>query len=336
MHTKENSTQIAQSAGSLSRDRAAGKMDLKPPLAIVYDMTRVCPMNCRICCMGAVSAKKDAGDELTPEEKLALINQSGELRKDRDVNMDFSGGEIFTDMNNVNVLEHAASIHGKEKIGVSTSGFRIDSALAHRLAGCVNEVEMTMDAPPGVRYKLRPKAYAETAAKAIPHLREAGIQVGIQTVLAQSNSDCATLRKLYAELCARGVNVWSLLAFYPSGRGAEYPEERLTPEKQQAIVNFLKELHFDNPSACKPTLDFHYTMPGSGKSQECRCVRKSIGILPNGEVTACFWAVDHGTSISDPKFRLGNIREHSLAEIFKNQQAMYWASCAHTCELEAV
>ena len=53
-------------------------------------------------------------------------------------------------------------------------------------------------------------------------------------------------------------------------------------------------------------------MPGTEKSPECRCVRKSIGILPDGKVTACFWELEEGGKLTDNKFLLGDIREEGM------------------------
>jgi ligand-binding sensor protein len=95
----------------------------------------------------------------------------------------------------------------------------------------------------------------------------------------------------------------------------------------QSMVNYIQVEH-------KPKVDFHYLMPGHSKyTTECRCVRKSIGILPNGDVVACFWALDSATGAIDPKFLLGNVKESSLLEILNSEKARYWSDCSHGCEL---
>jgi len=90
----------------------------------------------------------------------------------------------------------------------------------------------------------------------------------------------------------------------------------------------------ENTSFNKPKIDFHYTMPGHEKHTDiCRCVKKSIGILPNGKVTACFWAVNGATEITHEKFFLGDVREQTLVEILNSDKAKYWTRGCHSCEL---
>ena len=75
-------------------------------------------------------------------------------------------------------------------------------------------------------------------------------------------------------------------------------------------------------------------MPGHKKHTDvCRCVRHSIGILPNGNVVACFWALDSNTGTVEDKYLLGNVRQNSLLEILNGEKAHYWSDCEHCCEL---
>ncbi len=305
---------------------------MKETLSVVYDMTKLCPWNCPICCMGASSKQDACQDELPLARKLALMEEVRDL--ERPVKLDFSGGEILTNPENLTVIERAAALLGRERIGISASGWHINNDTAARLSACCAECEMTMDTPPGRPYVLRPTAYAAAAAEAVRPLRAHGVRVGIQTVLARSNTNAGNLTELYGWLCENGVDEWSLLRFYPSGRGAAFPDERLFPELECWAVHFIQRLDRENPSPHKPSVNFHYTMAGHPKSSsECRCVRKSIGILPDGKVTACFWAVDANTGIVDPKFLLGSLKENSLKEILSGAAAAYWTTKPHCCEL---
>lgn len=311
-------------------------MNTNSKLSVIYDITKRCPWNCSICCMGAVPDCEALKGELSLEKKLSLMDDLAEVNQIRDVYVDFSGGEIFTNMDNVLVIEKAAALLGKSKIGISTSGFMMTDNLAERLSHCICECEMTMDVVPGHPYPLRPIGYSIAAANALPHLRKHGIRTGIQTVLAHSNCNAQNLRNIYSYLCKAGVDNWSLLKFYPSGRGANYKQEVLTEEEEAWAVSFITELDASNKHDQKPMIDFHYTMKGHSKySMECRCVRKSIGIMPNGSVTSCFWAIDSSTDIIDSKYLLGSTKHNTLGEILRGDKAAYWMSCMHKCELVA-
>ncbi len=306
----------------------------KMPLSIIYDVTKQCPWNCAICCMGASPKPEECANELSHSQKLNLMEQIAAVAQEREVRIDFSGGEVFTDLRNVEVLEYAAKLLGREKVGVSSSGYKIGDTLAGRLSKCISDCEMTMDSVPGTSYSLRPKGYAEAAAQALPFLQEYGIQTGIQTVLAKENCKEGTLRALYTWLCEHRVDNWSLLRFYPSGRGAAYAGQCITEEEEAWAVRLIQQMDWENASEVKPEIDFHYTMKGHPKhSQVCRCVRKSIGILPDGRVTSCFWAIDGEMRIADGKFALGSVLEKPLQELLSGEKAAYWMACEHSCEL---
>lgn len=307
-------------------------------LSIIYDVTALCPWNCAICCMGASSDISCRRDELTQEQKLDVANQVRELCDNGyDVKIDLSGGEIFTDKpHHMELLSALSAVLGKEKVGVSCSGFGIDKKLSEFLAQTVHDVEMTMDVVPFRSYNLRPTEYSVAAAKAVHLLKSAGCKVGLQTVATSYNSSYADALAVFAWACANGVDNWSILRFFPSGRGLAFLEAAMDDEACEAYVHMVQEITESTHSENKPEVDFHYLMPGHKKySNICRCVRHSIGILPNGDVVACFWALDSSTGAVDPKFLLGNIRDNSLLEILNNEKARYWSDCEHCCELSS-
>lgn len=307
-------------------------------LSVIYDVTALCPWNCSICCMGATSDKSCRNDELTQAQKLDVVRQIKELSENGyDVRIDLSGGELFTDVSaHTELLSELSSVLGRDKVGVSCSGYGITDKLAEFLGKTVHDIEMTMDVVPYRPYKLRPVGYSVAAAKAVSLLKAAGCEVGLQTVVSSYNSSYADALAVYAWACANGVNNWSILRFFPSGRGAAYPEATMTDAQCEAYVHMVQDMADNVPSEHKPEVDFHYLMPGHKKhTNVCRCVRHSIGILPNGDVVACFWALDSSTGAVDPKFLLGNVKDSSLLEILNSKKAHYWSDCEHCCELGA-
>lgn len=305
-------------------------------LSIIYDVTALCPWECAICCMGASSDKNCRSNELSQSQKLSIAKQVKELcNNGYDVRIDLSGGEIFTDKHNhMELLKAFSDVLGKEKVGVSCSGYGIDKKLAKFLGNTVEDVEMTMDVVPYRFYKLRPTGYSVSAAKSVHLLKEAGCKVGLQTVASSYNNSYADAQAVFAWACANKVDNWSILRFFPSGRGANYPEAAMNDEDCEAYVHMVQEISAISRSEHKPKVDFHYLMPGHKKhTNVCRCVRHSIGILPNGDVVACFWALDGNTGAIDPKFLLGNVNNNTLLEILNSEKAHYWSDCEHCCEL---
>ncbi|MDR1493286.1 MAG: SPASM domain-containing protein [Planctomycetaceae bacterium] len=97
------------------------------------------------------------------------------------------------------------------------------------------------------------------------------------------------------------------------------------------LVKRIRQI-YDSKSGEKPKIDFHYLLPGTEKNSSCRCVKNSIGILPDGRAIACFWAVKEGGVLCDDKFLLGDVTKQPLTEILESENARYWRGyCAgHT------
>lgn len=306
-------------------------------ISIIYDVTALCPWGCAICCMGATADMSCRRNELTQKQKLDVVRQVKDLSQNGyDVRIDLSGGEPFTDIPaHTELIAEFSKVLGKDKVGVSCSGYGIDRKLAEFLGKTVQDVEMTMDVVPDkYHYKLRPAGYSAAAAKAVPLLKEAGCEVGIQTVANTYNCSFDDALAVFDWACNNGVDRWSILRFFPSGRGADYPEAAMTDKECSEYVRMVQNIADSRTVGHKPVVDFHYLMPGHSKYTDvCRCVRHSIGILPNGNVVACFWALDSNTGAIDPKFLLGNVKDSSLLEIMNGKKAHYWSDCEHCCEL---
>lgn len=308
---------------------------MRKSLSIIWDVTRRCPWDCNICCMGAVRSAECLKEEMSYTQKENVLQQMAELKEAGwDLRLDLSGGEIMTNFDeHMQLISKASELFGKNQVGISASGYRINEAAARQLAEKVSDVELTLDCLSDVEYPLRKKGYHQTAMEAAQQLKKANVSVGIQTVLCRRNADKNILRNLLYWLCQNEIDEWSILKFFPKGRGKAYMDEVLSEAENREMVKVIQELHKE-VEGIKPKLNFHYLMPGHEKStQICRCVTKSIGILPDGRVTACFWALDDTMGVEDDKFLLGNVTTHTLKDILEGPKAMYWTACVHGCEL---
>ena len=304
----------------------------KKKISIIFDVTHKCPHNCQICCMGATLQGRPT--ELSFKDKMDVVAKVKELKENGyDVKVDLSGGEIFTNIeDHKKVIKAFSKAIGRENLGISCSGMFMTDDLAEFLKKYVADVEMTMDTLPDEDYEYRPKSYAKSAAKALIPLKKAGVKIGIQTVVTKSNCSLEQSKKMYEWLCKKEVDEWSILKFMPFGRGEDYKEAEMTDSECEKFVEMIRKMDKENRSEKKPKIDFSYMMPGQEKYNGlCRCVRHSIGILPDGEITSCFWAVNRDSEIMYSKFKLGNVKWSSLLEILKNERK--WSFREHECEL---
>ena len=247
--------------------------------------------------------------------------------------IDFSGGEVLLDASNLKLIEYAAQKLGKDSIGVSTSGVFLDNASLEILSKSVKDVELTLDCVPLMTYNLRPRSYHSYVMYAVKRLKEYNISVGVQTVLTKKNMSNEIIDDLYKCILENGIDTWSILRFFPVGRGMEYMDDCVSHNECKNVVEYIKNLTKGNE---RLEVDFHYLLPSHKKhTHECRCVKKSIGILPNGSVIACFWALNKNMELLDKKFLLGKLPEQSFKQILTGKQASYWKNQHHTCSLFA-
>ena len=61
---------------------------MKSKLSVIYDITKKCPWDCSICCMGACSGTDALKDELSLECKLHLMDDLKQVSQIRDVSID--------------------------------------------------------------------------------------------------------------------------------------------------------------------------------------------------------------------------------------------------------
>lgn len=298
-------------------------------LSIILNITYRCPWKCSFCVMDAGSCSNSASKktELSLKEKLKIIDNIDIPN----VKVDLSGGEVMLDKDDhLIVINELSTKLGKDSVGISTSGFGIDQKTAEYLSTRVSDVELTLDAPPGVHYAYRQDGYHKKAASAAEILKAAGVYTGLQTVLTREHLERQELLiGLRDFMVSNEIDEWSLIRFFPSGRGEHFKNLAMTEKENLDLVNRIKDM-------CEGTninLDIAYLLPGSPKDHQCRCVKKSIGILPTGDITACFWGLDASGSIKDSKFYLGNLLEQPLSEILESENALYWKGRCGGCPL---
>jgi MoaA/NifB/PqqE/SkfB family radical SAM enzyme len=297
-------------------------------MKVIWNTTFSCLWDCAFCCVDAGNRPQK---EMNLQQKLAAADKLARI----DCSVDLSGGELMLNKHDhLELLERLSVNLGRERVGLSCSGWGIDDKTARRLSAAAGSVEMTMDAHPDTEYTFRPQNYHKEAARAVKYLRQYDICVGLQTVITRAHYDNPSLiTDLYDWLCDNGVEEWSILKFFPSGRGEDYLRLDLSNSENKEIVDFIRKLDKSRQLPGKPEINVHYLMPGSEKNSECRCVRKSVGILPDGKVTACFWGLLKEGGFINDKFFLGNICTEEMDMILSGERAAYWLSRNGNCPL---
>ena len=298
-------------------------------LSIVWNITRDCCWNCKFCCVDAnyvnpqTNACNTHGNEISIEQKKEIIDKIST----RDVRLDMSGGEIFINDENFDVIRYASNKIGRSNLGVTTSGAFLNPSRIKSLSELISDFEVTLDCAPYQFYKMRPIGYHEYGSMALLEMSKYDVTTGAQTVVTLENIDM--LFELHDWLELNNIKEWSLLRFFPVGRGENYKSITPSSKEYAEIIEKLKR-HNEGKNL---QLNFQYLLPNHEKfSLKCRAVKKSIGILPNGDVTACFWSLEKGMKINGDKFQLGNILNSNLEDIMNSDNSCYWQSCEHQCK----
>jgi MoaA/NifB/PqqE/SkfB family radical SAM enzyme len=175
----------------------------------------------------------------------------------------------------------------------------------------VSVVEFTIDNLPDVENLLRPRGYNLASMIAMKKCVAVGVKTRAVTVLYPTTMTEKNLESIYRWLCENGISEWELLRFYPVGRGIKLAE--LTPSNSEYLktMKFLRGLHGFTK------IFFQHSLRILEGTIKCPAVVDSIGILPDGTVTACAWAIDDNCR-PYPGFRLGKLPEDDLDEILEN------------------
>jgi len=224
--------------------------------------------------------------------------------------VDFSGGDPLYKEEDFLIIKEATEILPKDLISISATGARFDKK---RLEVCrgIGSVEFTLDNLPGIENPARPQGYTESSIRGILRGVEKGIKVRAVTPLFPLTMRKENLESIYRFLCEYRCPEWELLRFYPVGRGKLFLKNLPTDDDYRQIMDFVDSFQGFTKVIFQHSLRL---LRGEG---ECPAVWKSVGILPNGKVTACAWAINEQMDPISELFYLGKVPEENLEEIIQ-------------------
>lgn len=281
---------------------------------IIWNLTRLCPWNCRFCCVSAIHTSGENGKDICfkqREKELPFTAKMEILRMiaDKGMTIDFSGGDPLYFNEDFELVKEATHLLPSENINVSMTGSKITRAKIELLKK-VNMVEFTLDNLPETENPFRPRGFNIASMKAMQKLVNEGIKVSAVTILYSQTATEENLLKIYLWLCENGIQEWDILKYYPVGRGLDYKHLALTDEKYLKVMSFLKSLDgFTH-------ISFQHSLRVIEGISKCHATINSIGILPDGQATACAWALKNDGSPFDA-FKIGKLPEEKLDDILK-------------------
>ncbi len=300
------------------------------PLFAVWNLTNRCNLQCKHCYQS--SDKETAADELTLDEKLAVVDQMGAAFMPM---LALSGGEPTMSGDLLPVLRRARRY--KMHTTIATNGTTMTEKLAGELlAAGLRYVEISLDSTDPARHDAFRGVSgmweaAVRGAKVV--VATEGLRLGIAMCVHRGNYH--EVRDMIEFAISIGAGCFAHFNFIPVGRGLKMVSGDITPAQREDLLGLLNEYMQSGQIGIISTapqlgrvcltgspIDTGRTAcshAGSGSGTKARVVARYLGgcgagrtyicIEPNGDVTPCVYM---------PHRVMGNLRENSIAGIFRD------------------
>ncbi len=188
---------------------------LRAPTEVHLAVTSACPVACSACYLDA-----GPGQSAPEPDAAALRADLDRLAAMGVFEVAFGGGEALLRHDLVELCQHARDVGLLPNL--TTSGFGLTEALARQLAPLVGQVNVSIDGLGATYRAARGWSGADRGLATVRLLRQAGIRVGVNTVLsAPLLEEEGGLEVLGRALAAAGAGEWQWLRLKPVGRGRD-------------------------------------------------------------------------------------------------------------------
>lgn len=293
----------------------------------IWNLTNTCPWHCKFCCVSAkwgpianreLSLGQVANDELCLESKMEILRQLIGCG----IEIDFSGGDPLYFEDDYSVISRAVEKVPKGMIHVSTTGAAFSNRKLEILKR-VGNMELTLDSLDDMDNPYRPNGYSSLSMRALKKLVSAGVNCSAVTILYPLTMTQDNLASLHKWLCENDIAQWSILKFCTAGRGVGQKELVASNEEYLATMRFIEGL------GGSVLVAFQHSLKVLAGQYVCHAAHGSIGILPDGTVVSCAWALDRDGRPLDG-FRLGKLPEEDLVDVLKRALASDAYKCRPT------
>ncbi len=280
---------------------------------LVIATTQGCNLACQHC---YANARTPLCNEMTTKELKRLINDLASMSWKNDVSrVGLTGGEFFTRPDALEIIDY---VHANGfKVLVSSNGLLLSDEIILRLANYTNfKISISLDGPTAeVHEFIRGERTFERTVKVIQELSARGVFVGVNMFVHQDNINLIeeTLQ-LSDEL---GVNAFNCLNLMRVGRAnSQRSQAELVRVPEHTLYRKLftilrQNLHYQELMKNSTFANQIMGIAGGVKSHYCGIgTNRALYVRANGNIYPC-----PDTAI--PKFRLGNIRDEQLWNIWE-------------------
>jgi radical SAM protein with 4Fe4S-binding SPASM domain len=289
------------------------------PIYAVWEVTLRCDLACLHC---GSRAGKSRRDELDTAECVDLIAQMAALGV-REVSL--IGGEVYL-RDDWPALVRAVKDHGMECGIVSGGrGLTLERAQTAKDAG-VDAVSISIDGLEAAHDRLRALGGSYAAAMAaLDHLAAVELPRSVNTQFNRWN--LREIPELFERIAAKGIHAWQVQFTVAMGRAVDHADMLLEPYQMLELLPLLARLKRRTDEAgvtMWPGNNVGYFGPYEtllrgnmrcGHLEPCSAGRLGLGIEANGDIKGC-------PSLPSADYLGGNVREHSLRDIWERAEAL--------------
>ncbi len=297
------------------------------PLIVSYAVTKACNLRCLHC---HVSAREAMPDELNVREAMRAIDEMKALGTEALI---LSGGEPLLRKDFVTTLTQYCDDHGIITAMLS-NGLLIDHRVALELKDAgLKAIGIPIDSVyPEAHDKLRnvPGTFKK-AVSAIQACLDMDLEVVVTTMALKDTFGEMSKRIDFLE--SLGVDEVAVYDLVPVGRGHDVMDLAMTQEQRVNLIRYLQAKQEESemvftmsggiPLYPEITLEMHKAHDSKPKdlllkefwihnSVGCHAGIMYFSLRPNGDVYPCTFL----------PINVGNIREQSLAEIWRNSKTL--------------
>lgn len=309
----------------------ARPIDVKSrPFYAVWEITLRCDLACRHC---GSRAGKARAEELTTDEALNLVDQLAELGINE---ITLIGGEVYLRSDWDRIARHIRG-HGIV-CGIVTGGRGFSREIAERAkAADVSAVGVSIDGLEVAHDELRGKRGSFKAAlETLEHLRSLDIPRAVNTQINTRSFN--EIEAVFELVSGFGIYGWQTQFTVAMGRAADNAELLLEPYQLIEVMPVLARLaerarsqgiRFapgNNIGYFGPYEGIFRGMYTKGHHEPCSAGSSTMGIEADGTIKGC-------PSLPTEDYAGGNIREHSLRDIWERAPAMQFTRGRTTDDL---
>ena len=313
------------------------------PLLVFWEMTKACDLACFHC---RACAQPDPGpDELTSAEGRALIDEMSAIGRPRPI-LILTGGDCLKRPDVIELVAYAKERSVPVALAPSVTPQLTDSNLEALRANGVKTVSLSLDgASASTHDSVRGIAgHFDDTLKAIATLQGHGFTVQINTTVMAPNLE--QLADIAALMHDTGIDIWEVFFLITTGRGTDVIAS--TPQQNEDICHFLVDASrhgftvrtveapfFRRVTAQRRAAVAVDSFPATGELYE-RLHARLVSLL--GEPSAPVRAPSAATRIGKGiifvaangdvypsgflPMRLGNVRDQSLVEIYRDNPVL--------------